>query len=100
MSSKSTELSLGWKWKERNPKVENVLEELSKGQDWNQAALLPTEIHVELMRKGVIPHPYDGFNEHAVQCKFFDRLVRLINQRIRSKGSVIVNGSLLVNCRR
>ncbi|KAJ3932534.1 MAG: glycoside hydrolase [Lentinula lateritia] len=65
-----------WFWKQRNPSISHVLDELEgpevTGQDlksagWRIAQKCPSEIHVELMASGMIPDPYLGFNEHAVQ---------------------------------
>lgn len=69
-----------WFWKQRNPSILHVLDELEgpevTGQDlkptagWRIAQKCPSEIHVELMANGIIPDPYLGFNEHAVQCQW------------------------------
>ncbi|KAJ3863761.1 glycoside hydrolase [Lentinula novae-zelandiae] len=66
-----------WFWKQRNPSILHVLDELEgpevTGQElkstagWRIAQKCPSEIHVELMASGMIPDPYIGFNEHAVQ---------------------------------
>ncbi|KAL5534294.1 hypothetical protein ACEPAG_756 [Sanghuangporus baumii] len=59
-------LSSGWKWKERDNKLANVLEELSS-EGWRPVhSGVPSEIHVELMHANLIPHPFEGFNEHKV----------------------------------
>ncbi|KAJ7062793.1 glycoside hydrolase family 2 protein [Mycena amicta] len=34
---------------------------------WRAAQTSPSEIHVELLKSGLIPDPYIGFNEHKVQ---------------------------------
>lgn len=34
---------------------------------WAPCSQFPTEIHLELMRIGIIPHPYKAANEHRVQ---------------------------------
>lgn len=82
-----------WWWKERASKplhstlVENdVLAELavldaptskdkkpdraSIQKQWYPARHFPSEIHVELLERNVIAHPYVAFNEHDVQCAF------------------------------
>jgi beta-mannosidase len=35
--------------------------------EWTPCTQFPTEIHLELMRAGIIPHPYKKANEHQVQ---------------------------------
>lgn len=35
---------------------------------WLECTAFPSEIHVELMRAGMIADPYRGWNEHQVQC--------------------------------
>ncbi|KAL5495319.1 hypothetical protein ACEPAI_782 [Sanghuangporus weigelae] len=60
-------LSSSWKWKERDNKLVNVLEELSS-EGWRPVhSGVPSEIHVELMHANLIPHPFEGFNEHKAQ---------------------------------
>lgn len=34
---------------------------------WAPCSQFPTEIHLELIRAGIIPHPYKKRNEHEVQ---------------------------------
>ena len=34
---------------------------------WAKCSQFPTEIHLELMRAGIIPHPYKAANEHQLQ---------------------------------
>ncbi|KAJ7597793.1 glycoside hydrolase [Mycena floridula] len=61
-------------WKQRSD-VASVLDELSIGaatsndpkSGWRNAVTFPSEIHVELLKQGLIPDPYIGFNEHEVQ---------------------------------
>ncbi|CAE6466616.1 unnamed protein product [Rhizoctonia solani] len=79
MSRQTLTLSGNWQWKQRNPKIQNILDELTKQsppseQDpkdtksaWRKAVTSPSEIHVELLKAGIIPDPYKGFNEHKVQ---------------------------------
>jgi hypothetical protein len=70
-------LSQGWSWKQRDISLSSVLEELNlplttQGtiqEGWTTAQAFPSEIHVELLKKALIPDPYLGFNEHKVQCK-------------------------------
>ncbi|KAJ4478306.1 glycoside hydrolase [Lentinula aciculospora] len=66
-----------WAWKQRDPSTELILDEVEApeitGKDleptagWRIAQKYPSEVHVELMTSGMIPDPYLGFNEHAVQ---------------------------------
>jgi beta-mannosidase len=70
------QLIQGWAWKQRNSSLLSVLEELdfpsqatAIQEGWTLAQGFPSEIHVELLKKGLIPDPYVGFNEHRVQCK-------------------------------
>ncbi|KIK67972.1 glycoside hydrolase family 2 protein [Collybiopsis luxurians FD-317 M1] len=70
-------LDESWSWKQRNPSIGCVLDEIAaqeidiKDQDstagWRPALKVPSEIHVELISYGLIPDPYVGFNEHAIQ---------------------------------
>lgn len=69
MEHQRIELKTGWKWKERDTRLPDVCSELAS-EDWRPVlAGMPSEIHVELMRANMIPHPFEGFNEHKVQCK-------------------------------
>ncbi|CAA7266101.1 unnamed protein product [Cyclocybe aegerita] len=65
-----------WFWKQRSSDVADVLEELephgngetgSFVSEWKKSSVFPSEVHVELLTIGAIPHPYVGFNEHKVQ---------------------------------
>ncbi|KAJ7740535.1 glycoside hydrolase superfamily [Mycena metata] len=58
------ELNTNWSWKQREPAVESVLDEVD---GWKPAQAYPSEIHVELLKSGAIPDPYLGFNENKVQ---------------------------------
>ncbi|KAG6853109.1 hypothetical protein C0991_006799 [Blastosporella zonata] len=66
-------LNEGWSWKQRDTKLPSVLDELGSPthgsiQDgWRVAQAFPSEVHVELLKAGLIPDPYVGFNEHKVQ---------------------------------
>ncbi|KAF8073394.1 glycoside hydrolase [Lyophyllum atratum] len=66
-------LNQDWSWKQRNVALSSVLDELklpshgSIQEGWRKAQAFPSEIHVELMKSGLIPDPYLGFNEHKVQ---------------------------------
>lgn len=73
-------LDNNWTWKQRDTS-KNVLDEVepslnsASGKEgllsgWISAQAYPSEIHVELLKKGVIPDPHLGFNEHQVQCRF------------------------------
>lgn len=61
-----------WQWKERNPSVAAVVNEVNSNiftPRWEDAKAYPSEIHVELLKRGRIPDPFLGFNEHKVQCE-------------------------------
>jgi beta-mannosidase len=87
MTLKTLTLSDNWQWKQRDTNIANVLDELvqhtllvkSDSKDtksvWRKATASPSEIHVELLKAGLIPDPYIGFNEHKVQCKWNMELV-------------------------
>ena len=69
MDTRAILLDFGWRWKERDISLLDVRSELSS-EGWRPVlAGMPSEIHVELMQAGLIPHPYEGFNEHKVQCR-------------------------------
>ncbi|KAF8608367.1 glycoside hydrolase [Ceratobasidium sp. AG-I] len=86
MSRNTFTLSGDWRWKQRDPAVVNVLDELvqhtalveqgSKDTKsyWRAATTSPSEIHVELLKAGLIPDPYKGFDEHKKEwlysCSF------------------------------
>ena len=55
----------GWSYKERDTQV--PLSEEAQNSGWSPCSQFPTEIHLELMVAGKIPHPYVGRNEHGVQ---------------------------------
>lgn len=38
-------------------------------ESWFAATRFPSEVHVELLAREAIPHPYVAFNEHEVQCE-------------------------------
>ncbi|RDB15256.1 Beta-mannosidase B [Hypsizygus marmoreus] len=76
------QLNEAWSWKQRNIKLSSVLDELqlldhgpaspvaslAVIQDgWTNAQAFPSEVHVELLKAGIIPDPYVAFNEHKVQ---------------------------------
>ncbi|KAJ7210634.1 glycoside hydrolase family 2 protein [Mycena haematopus] len=60
------ELSSNWLWKQRDPSVGTVLAEVDT-DGWRIAQAYPSEIHVELLKSGLISDPYLGFNENKVQ---------------------------------
>lgn len=61
-------LNYNWKWKQRNEEVASVWDEVDRGA-WRKAESVPSEIHVELLKAGLIPDPFVGFSEHKVQCE-------------------------------
>ncbi|OCH85238.1 glycoside hydrolase [Obba rivulosa] len=73
MSLRSVALLTGWYWKERDPSILSVVHEVPSTLDdapstgWRVAQTFPSEVHVELLRTGLIPDPHLGFNEHKVQ---------------------------------
>ncbi|KDQ11978.1 glycoside hydrolase family 2 protein [Botryobasidium botryosum FD-172 SS1] len=73
-------LNTGWSWKQRDPSIVSVLDEINSlnsaeptgdstgtRTSWRPAISFPSEIHIELLKAGLIPDPYVGFNEHKVQ---------------------------------
>jgi hypothetical protein len=78
------QINQGWSWKQRNISIPSVLDELelltggSIQDGWTAAQAFPSEIHVELLRKKLIPDPYIGFNEHKVQCTCFQLSINVI----------------------
>ncbi|EPQ54903.1 glycoside hydrolase [Gloeophyllum trabeum ATCC 11539] len=79
MATRVKQISSDWQWKERDTTTDPVTHELAakdfpSGPDkfdtraaWRSATQFPSEVHVELIQLGRIPHPYIGFNEHNVQ---------------------------------
>jgi len=77
---KVSTLDSNWSWKQRDSSVTSVLDELETSvvdesdsqvdtkAAWRYAQTFPSEVHVELLKAGLIPDPYIGFNEHRVQC--------------------------------
>ncbi|KAJ6544339.1 glycoside hydrolase [Mycena capillaripes] len=63
---RNLELASNWSWKQREPAVDSVLDEVETS-GWKPAQAYPSEIHVELLKSGAIPDPYAGFNENKVQ---------------------------------
>ncbi len=57
-----------WSWKQLQPSDDNTHDDTG---GWSKASCMPSEVHVELLKSGMIPDPYIGFNEHQVQCKEF-----------------------------
>lgn len=71
------ELGQNWVFKEKKDDEDvsalqdlNVFEE-EKG--WKSVHKVPSEIHVELLKRKEISDPYVGFNEHNIQCEFSSR---------------------------
>ncbi len=54
-----------WRWKAldtpSDPRADLAL------SSWTPCSQFPTEIHLEHLRAGLIPHPYKGRNEHEIQ---------------------------------
>ncbi|KAJ6473141.1 glycoside hydrolase [Mycena sanguinolenta] len=63
---RNRELNSNWSWKQRELGVESVLDEIG-ADGWRDAQAYPSEIHVELLKSGLISDPYLGFNENKVQ---------------------------------
>ncbi|KAF7354610.1 hypothetical protein MSAN_01374300 [Mycena sanguinolenta] len=63
---RNRELNSNWSWKQRELIVESVLDEIG-ADGWRAAQVYPSEIHVELLKSGLISDPYLGFNENKVQ---------------------------------
>ncbi|KAF5360479.1 hypothetical protein D9756_004513 [Leucocoprinus leucothites] len=68
------QISRDWFWKKRNYDVypDLVYElKLPVGDDytrnWIPASQFPSEVHIELLHRNLIPDPFIGFNEHKVQ---------------------------------
>lgn len=61
-----------WFWKEASAADAPTDAELSEQREpgWCPGGAPPSEVHVLLLEAGLIPHPYVGFNEHAVQCEW------------------------------
>ncbi|KAF9052310.1 glycoside hydrolase [Hymenopellis radicata] len=57
------ELKSNWTWKQCDDSLEKAL----TSDGWRETKAYPSEVHVELMKNGLIPDPYLGFNEHQVQ---------------------------------
>ena len=51
---------------------------LERGDGWVPGGDPPSEIHVLLHESGLIPDPYKGFDEHAVQCKPIRAMIQLV----------------------
>ena len=80
MATKTTKaLAQNWFWKQRDAAVD-LFQELTQGNASLEEALslqsiqhnwvpatTPCEIHVELLKHGLIPDPYVGFGEHHIQ---------------------------------
>jgi beta-mannosidase len=51
------------------PTLDGILnaEDQERISQWSPCSQFPTEIHLELMKAGSIPHPYKQRNEHKVQ---------------------------------
>ncbi|THH31617.1 hypothetical protein EUX98_g2590 [Antrodiella citrinella] len=67
--SVSRDIQEGWSWKEFKDDEATSSEEISITHDegWTPAVSFPSEIHVELLKAGIIEDPYLGHNEHSVQ---------------------------------
>ncbi|KAJ9119092.1 hypothetical protein QFC22_003583 [Naganishia vaughanmartiniae] len=51
------------------PELDGILstQDQKRISQWTACSQFPTEIHLELMKAGIIPHPYKQRNEHNVQ---------------------------------
>ncbi len=64
----------GWQWQEAsrdNSQIEHAEFQDSTSlpeKDWKHVHTFPSEIHVELLKEGLIPDPYTGYNEQQIQC--------------------------------
>ncbi|KAH8822589.1 glycoside hydrolase [Flagelloscypha sp. PMI_526] len=80
MVARTIPLDANWAWKQRDSaNVPNVLDELTTPEaasattreditkQWTVAQHIPSEVHVELLQHKIIPNPFIGFGEHAVQ---------------------------------
>jgi hypothetical protein len=80
------ELKAGWQWKQRCPELPLLTDVSADHSDrsdpyqWRSADTVPSEIHVELLKAGLIPDPYIGFNEHRVQCNAYLSLLSAAKQ--------------------
>lgn len=103
MTVQSIEIDQNWEWKQRDKSVPSVLEELSttksedgsddaQGLRWRAVTAFPSEVHVELLKAGMIPDPYVEFNEHKVQCASLSahRDARLRWTRDRWRSDVVI----------
>ena len=67
------ELGQNWAFKEKSDDEDvSVLRELKtfEGENgWKSVHKMPTEIHVELLKRKEIPDPFVGFNEHKIKCE-------------------------------
>ncbi|KAI0369445.1 hypothetical protein BV20DRAFT_1053263 [Pilatotrama ljubarskyi] len=69
MQSNTILLDHPWYWKERDPTISSVVDELAHHHDqrWTTATSFPSEIHIEDIKAGRIPDPFVGFKEHEAQ---------------------------------
>jgi beta-mannosidase len=58
-------LAADWRFKGRNPS-KPVLEDIISDEGW-LGAVVPGTVHQDLLRQGLIPDPFYGLNEEAVQ---------------------------------
>lgn len=63
---------VNWEYRlhaDSRPQLDEFLDSDSQSAllEWTPCSQFPTEIHLELMRAGIIPHPYKKRNEHQVQ---------------------------------
>lgn len=58
-----------WQWKQRD-RGQELLADAQNLTDWTAVSRFPSEIHVELLEAGKIPHPHIGFNEHKALCMY------------------------------
>ncbi|THH14093.1 hypothetical protein EW146_g6196 [Bondarzewia mesenterica] len=64
---KAIDIDNGWQWKERDTSFPSALDEPGHSSAWRVAQTFPSEIHVELLKAGMISDLYVEFNEHKVQ---------------------------------
>lgn len=85
------ELKTNWSW--RQCEDGQLEKSVAAADGWRATQAYPSEIHVELLKAGSIPHPYLAFNEHLVQCTFTLATSLYITMFINNQGLAKQSGS-------
>lgn len=113
MSVKIQDLATGWEFKATSRQPDDVTQ-AAAFDSWHPVHLVPTEVHLDLQRSGLIPDPFVDLNELSVRwvadqqwtyrCQFASPASRasssitdLVFQGLDTFATVSLNGEVILN---